>query len=114
MKTDCELLDALKKHYDLKLDSGLCSWLGMSPTQISQVRSKTSPRALTTKQRVIAYDHLGYAWAREAMLDLFPEHISQKLREMDNSKTKKYAAKSKEKDEPLQGLQAKAAESSLN
>ena len=102
MKTDCELLDALKKHYDLKLDSGLCSWLGMSPTQISQVRSKTSPRALTTKQRVIAYDHLGYAWAREAMLDLFPEHIGHKLRAMDISKTKKHS--SKEKAERLPGL----------
>ena len=102
MKTDCELLDALKQQFDLEHDHQIGNLLNMSPVQVSQVRSKSNPRPLTTKQRIVAYDHLGYAWAREAMLDLFPEHIGHKMRAMDISKTKKHS--SKEKAERLPGL----------
>ena len=91
--TDCELLDALKKQFDFALDYELCEFLEMSQTQISQVRSKTNPRPLQTKQRVMIYDHLGYAWARGAIIDLFPEQVGHKLRAMDILKTKRLASK---------------------
>ena len=108
MKTDNELLDELKKQFDYEMDYQIGDLLGMSPAQISQVRSKTNPRALTTKQRIIAYDHLGYAWAREAMLDLFPEQISLKLRAMDISKTKRLASKNTEEQQSLSTLAGNA------
>ena len=108
MKTDNEVLDALKKQFDYEMDCQIGDLLDMSPTQISQVRSKTNPRALTTKQRILAYDHLGYAWAREAMLDLFPEQISHKLRAMDISKTKRHASKKNEEQKPLSALAGNA------
>ena len=92
MKTDVELLDALKKHFDLANDYQLCKWLDMSRSQISAIRAKTNPRALTSAQRIMAYDHLGYAWAREAMLALFPPALKDKLRTLDIEKTKAHAA----------------------
>lgn len=97
MKTDCELLDALKEQFDLTLDYELCEFLDMSRTQISQVRTKLNPRSLTIAQRIVAYDHLGYAWARQAMLDLFPDPIKEKLRAADIDRTKTHAAAAKAK-----------------
>ena len=103
--TDGELLDALKKQFDLELDYQLGDLLNMSQTQISQVRAKTNPRPLKAMQRIMAYDHLGYAWAREAIVDLFPEHIGHKLRAMDIIKTK--ARASKERAERVPDLASK-------
>lgn len=100
MVTDVELLNSLKKHFDMANDYQLCDLLGMSRSQISAVRAKSNPRPLTSAQRVMAYDHLGYAWAREAMLALFPTGLKIKLRTLDIEKTKAHAATDKPKHAP--------------
>ena len=88
MLSDRELLDALKEQFDLANDCQLCDMLAMSPTQISHIRAVINPRPLTLMQKLVAYDHLGYAWAREALLNLVPDHLGAKLRAMDIDKTK--------------------------
>lgn len=94
MLSDRELLDALKEQFDLANDCQLCDMLAMSPTQISHIRAVINPRPLTLMQKLVAYDHLGYAWAREALLNLVPDHLGAKLRAMDIDKTKARADKS--------------------
>ena len=104
MKTDVELLDAVKAEFDFANDCQLFDLLSMSRTQISGVRAKTNPRSMTNTQPILAYNHLGYAWAREAMLALFPEELHQKWRAMDIKKTKAVASREKSAKKPAKVL----------
>lgn len=83
--TDSELLDKVKERFGIKDDKGLGEWIGLQRSSISEIRK--GHRNLPLKQKVECYDHLGYAWARDAILEMFPGETQETLRKKDNERS---------------------------
>ena len=82
---DSELLDQVKAKFGIKDDKDLVKWIGLQRSSISEIRN--GHRHLPLKQKVECYDHLGYAWARDAILAMFPDETKEKLRQKDNERS---------------------------
>jgi hypothetical protein len=84
---DNALLDHLKETFGIEHDADIAKMIGCARQILSDIRSPNSPRKLTPYQKLCIYDRLGYAWARDAMIALFPEKISAVMRHWDNERT---------------------------
>lgn len=76
------LINKIKERFELTTDTQVANLLGATRQQIADWRNGHRPMPLTAQLK--AADHLGYAWARKAILFLAPELISK-----DNLRTKK-------------------------
>lgn len=72
--SDSELLDAVKTNYGRKNDVELAQLLRTAGGTISEVRA--GRRKLPDYNRVLAYDLLGYGWARMVLKYVFHEDQS--------------------------------------
>lgn len=99
LERDIALMDRVKEKFDLKSDRELAEMIGAHKSVLSEIRSYakgvasgTPPegkaRALTALQRLRAFDHLGYAWARDALMAAFPDAVREALVKSDNERTK--------------------------
>lgn len=112
--SDNDLLDLVKRHFDLPNDFQLSKRIGIDDGNLSKIRSGERPLSPIAKLK--CYDVLGYVWAREAMLFLFPEDTASKVRESDNARTKaaderrakKKAAVSKPEKQTASGKEKKS------
>ena len=99
LERDIVLMDRVKEKFNLKHDRELAEMLGANRTVLSEIRSyakavangqeqDAKPRALTSLQRLRAFDRLGYAWARDALMMAFPNAVREELVKSDNDRTK--------------------------
>ncbi|MBZ0096004.1 MAG: hypothetical protein K8H75_11650 [Sulfuricella sp.] len=79
------LLDALNVRFSMN-DREVADLLMTKKGIVCDVRG--GRRDLTFQQELRAYSHLGYAWARAAMLKLLPDEVQENLLELDNARTK--------------------------
>ncbi len=98
LERDIALMDRVKEKFELKSDSGLARMIGAHKSVLSEIRSyaksvangntpEGKARTLTALQRLRAFNHLGYAWARDALMAAFPEAVREELRKSDNERT---------------------------
>lgn len=80
-----QLLQELKTKFDLA-DWEIAKVLEATAPIISDVRG--GRRQLTFAQELRAYNRLGYAWARDAMLAMLPDETHIKLLKKDQDRTK--------------------------
>ncbi|TXT28327.1 MAG: hypothetical protein FD131_3192 [Rhodocyclaceae bacterium] len=103
LERDIALMDRVKEKFDMKSDRELSDMLGANKTVLSEIRSNAKavangvelggkPRALTALQRLRAFDRLGYAWARDALMAAFPDSVREELVKSDNERTKAHVA----------------------
>ena len=108
LERDLALMDRVKLKFNLPSDKELAKWLGVNKTIISGIRAYAKtveqmqnesgattvsdlpppPRSLTSLQRLRAFDRLGYAWARDALMTAFPDSVREDLRKIDNERAK--------------------------
>lgn len=99
LERDIALMDRVKEKFDMKSDRELADMLVANKTVLSEIRSNAKavangfelvgkPRALTALQRLRAFDRLGYAWARDALMAAFPDSVREELVKSDNERTK--------------------------
>ncbi len=99
LERDIALMDRVKDKFDIKSDKELALKIGAHHTVLSEIRSYAKEvaagkqpdgkaRALTALQRLRAFDHLGYAWARDALMAAFPASVRDELRKNDNERIK--------------------------
>jgi hypothetical protein len=90
LERDLELLDRVKAKFDIKSERQLAEFLDINKTTLSEIRSELNPkgRKLTALQRLRAFNHLGYAWARDALMAIFPDDWRDDLLKSDNERTK--------------------------
>jgi len=86
---DNALLDRFKKKFNIVHDAEVARILGCSRGLLPDIRNPEKPRKLTPLQKLRIYDHLGYAWARNALIALFPEKLAEDMRRWDNERTKR-------------------------
>jgi hypothetical protein len=86
---DNALLDRLKETFGIEHDADVARMIGCARQALSDIRSPNSSRKLTPYQKLCIYDRLGYAWARDALIALFPEKTSAAMRRWDNERTLK-------------------------
>lgn len=89
-----QLLQELKTKFDLA-DCEIAKVLEATAPIISDVRG--GRRQLTFAQELRAYNRLGYAWARDAMLAMLPDETQDKLLKKDQDRTKAVLNKTAEK-----------------
>ncbi|WP_126448207.1 hypothetical protein [Sulfuricystis multivorans] len=98
LERDIALMDRVKEKFGLKSDSELARMIGVHKSVLSEIRScaknvangntpEGKARTLTALQRLRAFNHLGYAWARDALMAAFPEAVREELRKNDNERT---------------------------
>lgn len=80
-----QLLQELKTEFDMA-DWEIAKLLEATAPIISDVRA--GRRQLTFAQELRAYNRLGYAWARDAMLAMLPDETHDKLLKKDQDRTK--------------------------
>lgn len=105
LERDLALMDRVKLKFGIKSDRELADWLGANKSVISEIRRyakeqakyklgqwvgevKPPPRSLTALQRLRAFDRLGYAWARDALMTAFPDSVREDLLEIDNERSR--------------------------
>lgn len=98
LERDLALLDRVREKFSLPSDSEVALWLGVSKSVLSEIRSyaksveqngedgRSPPRSLTALQRLRAFDRLGYAWARDALMTAFPDAVKDDLLKIDNER----------------------------
>lgn len=102
LERDVALIDRVKEKFGVKNDKDICAYLHIHKSVLSEIRGqyakeqaakpgradfgKAKPRLLTPWQRLVAFDHLGYAWARDAAMMLFPEDMREELLRRDNER----------------------------
>lgn len=98
LERDLALIDRVREKFTLPSDKDVADWLGVSKSVISEIRSyaksveqgkvegQTPPRSLTALQRLRAFDRLGYAWARDALMTAFPDAVKDDLLKIDNER----------------------------
>lgn len=98
LERDLALIDRVKEKFTLPSDKEVADWLGVHKSVISEIRSyakavanskgegRTPPRSLTALQRLRAFDRLGYAWARDALMTAFPDAVKDDLLKIDNER----------------------------
>ncbi len=98
LERDIALIDRVKDKFGIKNDKDVCAYLHIHRSVLSEIRSHYAKelaeekdfgkgkRTLTPWQRLIAFDHLGYAWARDAAMMLFPEDMRDELLRRDNAR----------------------------
>ncbi|MBL8417784.1 MAG: hypothetical protein JNN31_06065 [Dechloromonas sp.] len=72
---DSELLDVLKGKLGIHTDAEVARILGVSSSDISQIRSNR--RRLPDYPRFVAYDLLGFPWAKSVLKYVFYEDLKQ-------------------------------------
>lgn len=99
LERDLALIDRVKEKFDLPSDKDVAEWLGVSKSILSEIRGyakavpsgqregRTPPRSLTALQRLRAFDRLGYAWARDALMTAFPDAVKEDLIMIDNERS---------------------------
>jgi hypothetical protein len=85
--SDKELLSTLREAFGFKCDQDVALILGCPRQHVGQINKGV--RSLTAYQKLVIYDRMGYAWARDAILALFPDKTTERLRELDNERTRK-------------------------
>ena len=108
LERDLALMDRVKEKFNVTSDTELAKWLRVSKSVISEIRAYAKevdaiklkrgkkavsslpppPRSLTALQRLRAFDRLGYAWARDALMTAFPDNVRADLLEIDNERAK--------------------------
>ena len=98
LERDLALIDRVREKFTLPSDKEVADWLGVSKSVISEIRSyaksvvqsreegRGPPRSLTALQRLRAFDRLGYAWARDALMTAFPDAVKDDLIKIDNER----------------------------
>lgn len=99
LERDLALIDRVKEKFDLPSDKDVAEWLGVAKSILSEIRGyakavpcdqwegRTPPRSLTALQRLRAFDRLGYAWARDALMTAFPDAVKEDLIMIDNERS---------------------------
>ncbi|MEQ1595814.1 MAG: hypothetical protein ABL985_12020 [Casimicrobium sp.] len=87
--TDIELLNQVREKFQLKNNTQLASFCGLDGGLVRGVMQ--SKRSLGPLAKLRVADRLGYVWARDALLNLFPEDIAVKARSADNQRVSKNA-----------------------
>lgn len=97
LERDLALIERVKLKFNI-FDKEVAGWLGVSKSVISEIRSYGKaverreadglkpPRSLTALQRLRAFDRLGYAWARDALMTAFPDEVKEDLIKIDNER----------------------------
>ena len=100
LERDLALMDRVKEKFNIGSEKELAEWLGVHKSILSEIRSfakavrerqadgRTPPRSLTALQRLRAFDRLGYAWARDALMTAFPDAVKDDLIKIDNERSK--------------------------
>ena len=98
LERDLALIDRVKDKFNLPSDKEVADWLWVHKSVISEIRSyakavatgkdegRSPPRSLTAVQRLRAFDRLGYAWARDALMTAFPDAVKDDLIKIDNER----------------------------
>ena len=77
-----EKIEEVKVLFDSNSDNELAKSLGISSTMISDERKGVGGLSTVAKFKIL--EALGYALARDGLLDLLPPRISKKLKDFDN------------------------------
>ena len=104
IERDNALLDGVKEKFEIQSERELGEFLGIGKTTLADVRAygkqvkaggavTVKPRTLTAAQRLHAFDHIGYAWTRDAVMWLFPEALSRELEHEYNERIRESEAK---------------------
>lgn len=100
LQRDLALMDRVKEKFSIGSDRELAEWLGVNKGVISEIRRYSKmvdqgesdgtepPRSLTALQRLRAFDRLGYAWARDALMTAFPDMVKNDLLKIDNERAR--------------------------
>ena len=107
LERDIALMDRVKEKFGMKQDRDLAELLGVNKSILSEIRSYAKSvatgnapegkhRCLTPLQRLKAFNHLGYAWARDALIAIFPENLQNDLLKIDNERTRAHVEKDRQ------------------
>src|SRR5574338_121854 len=121
LERDIALVDRVKEKFGIKSEGALADFIGMNKSVLADVRSHAKAeaisralakekglepqpagkvRTLTALQRLRCFNHLGYAWAREALIAAFPEAVRAELLDCDNERTRANVAAGNVGEEP--------------
>lgn len=75
--TNAELIDAFKRKFNLDSETDVAVILDVSTSVLGQWRTSHRPMPVSVKFRLL--DHLGYAWARDALAFFVPEDVHATL-----------------------------------
>ena len=112
LERDLALIDRVKEKFNLPSDKDVADWLGVHKSVISEIRTyaksldnitddrRAPPRSLTALQRLRAFDRLGYAWARDALMTAFPDAVKDDLLKIDNERAQANFRASHDGQEP--------------
>lgn len=80
-------LNEVKERFNIEHDGELAEFLGMTRSGMYQFRRGETE--LSPWTRVIIMDKLGFAWAKEAILELIPKQQAEQLRKSMEKQTQK-------------------------
>lgn len=82
-----ERIEKIKKEFDIETDSKMAGMLGISRASMHAILTGKSQPSTITKLKIM--DKLGFAWAREALLEILPEEKKDKAKTKWNKMSNK-------------------------